>query len=88
MIFFLTKSTGNVTIETVISNPANSGTSQCKAYPRAEKKRICNRLLPKIKLFILILMIKEKKMAIKGMDHIVVRVKNIDEGISTFRDKL
>src|SRR4030042_4641813 len=33
-------------------------------------------------------MIKEKKMAIKGMDHIVVRVKNIDEGISTYRDKL
>ncbi len=27
-------------------------------------------------------------MAIKGMDHIVVRVKNIDEGISTYRDKL
>jgi methylmalonyl-CoA epimerase len=35
-----------------------------------------------------ILMIKEKKMAIKGMDHIVVRVKNIEEGISTYRDKL
>jgi methylmalonyl-CoA/ethylmalonyl-CoA epimerase len=31
---------------------------------------------------------KEKKMAIKGMDHIVVRVKNIDEGINTYRDKL
>ena len=27
-------------------------------------------------------------MAIKGMDHIVVRVKNIEEGISTYRDKL
>src|SRR4030043_1407783 len=27
-------------------------------------------------------------MAIKGMDHIVVRVKNIDEGISTYREKL
>jgi len=27
-------------------------------------------------------------MGIKGVDHIVVRVKNIDEGISTYRDKL
>jgi methylmalonyl-CoA/ethylmalonyl-CoA epimerase len=27
-------------------------------------------------------------MAIKGMDHIVVRVKNIEEGINTYRDKL
>ena len=27
-------------------------------------------------------------MAIKGMDHIVVRVKTIEEGISTYRDKL
>jgi len=27
-------------------------------------------------------------MAIKGMDHMVVRVKDIDEGIKTFRDKL
>jgi methylmalonyl-CoA epimerase len=27
-------------------------------------------------------------MAIKGMDHLVVRVKNIEEGISTYRDKL
>ncbi len=27
-------------------------------------------------------------MGIKGMDHIVVRVKDIDEGIKTYRDKL
>ncbi len=27
-------------------------------------------------------------MAIKGVDHIVVRVKDIDEGIATYRDKL
>jgi len=27
-------------------------------------------------------------MAIKGMDHMVVRVKDIDEGIKTYRDKL
>ncbi len=27
-------------------------------------------------------------MAIKGMDHLVVRVNNLDEGISTYRDKL
>ncbi len=27
-------------------------------------------------------------MAIKGMDHMVVRVKDIDEGISTYREKL
>lgn len=27
-------------------------------------------------------------MAIKGVDHIVVRVKDIDEGIKTYRDKL
>ena len=27
-------------------------------------------------------------MGINGVDHIVVRVKNIDEGISTYRDKL
>jgi methylmalonyl-CoA epimerase len=26
--------------------------------------------------------------AIKGVDHIVVRVKDIDEGIATYRDKL
>jgi len=27
-------------------------------------------------------------MGIKGMDHIVVRVKDIEEGIKTYRDKL
>ena len=27
-------------------------------------------------------------MAIKGVDHIVVRVKDIEEGIATYRDKL
>jgi methylmalonyl-CoA epimerase len=27
-------------------------------------------------------------MGIKGVDHIVVRVKDLDEGISTYRDKL
>ena len=27
-------------------------------------------------------------MGIKGVDHIVVRVKDIDEGIATYRDKL
>lgn len=27
-------------------------------------------------------------MAVKGMDHIVVRVNDIDEGIATYRDKL
>jgi len=27
-------------------------------------------------------------MGIKGVDHIVVRVKDIEEGISTYRDKL
>ena len=27
-------------------------------------------------------------MAIKGVDHIVVRVKDIDEGIATYRDTL
>jgi methylmalonyl-CoA/ethylmalonyl-CoA epimerase len=27
-------------------------------------------------------------MGIEGMDHIVVRVKDIEEGISTYRDKL
>ena len=27
-------------------------------------------------------------MAIKGVDHIVVRVKDIDEGIATYRDRL
>ena len=27
-------------------------------------------------------------MAIKGVDHVVVRVKDIDEGISVWRDKL
>ncbi len=27
-------------------------------------------------------------MGIKGMDHIVVRVKDIEEGIKTFQDKL
>jgi len=27
-------------------------------------------------------------MAITGVDHVVVRVKDIDEGISTYRDKL
>lgn len=27
-------------------------------------------------------------MGIKGVDHIVVRVKDIDEGIKTYRDKL
>ena len=27
-------------------------------------------------------------MAIKGMDHIVVRVKNLEEGIGTFKDKM
>jgi methylmalonyl-CoA epimerase len=31
---------------------------------------------------------KGEEMAIKGMDHIVVRVKTIEEGISTYRDKL
>ena len=27
-------------------------------------------------------------MGIKGVDHIVVRVKDLEEGISTYRDKL
>ena len=27
-------------------------------------------------------------MGIKGIDHIVVRVKDIDEGVKTYRDKL
>tara|TARA_Y100000031_G_scaffold148427_1_gene184741 strand:- start:12771 stop:13172 length:402 start_codon:yes stop_codon:yes gene_type:complete len=32
--------------------------------------------------------LKEIKMAITGVDHVVVRVNDIDEGISTYRDKL